>query len=106
MENLDPPSPQIKDGRSGRSAFWASGDAQNARDMGMVACEQALLFGRVKRVSRERARLTSLTQTGELARRLWEWGCPYHCDSGVVANNDACVYHRAHVSKTRGQQEK
>ena len=41
-----------------------------------VACEQALLFGRVKRVSRERAsewRLAthaSLAQTGELARRL------------------------------------
>ena len=47
-----------------------------------IACEQALLFGRVKRVSRERAserrsregpaRLTSLTQIGELARRLRE----------------------------------
>ena len=51
-----------------------------------LACEQALLFGRVKRVSRERtserrslssaprsrvlARLTSLAQIGELARRL------------------------------------
>ena len=52
-----------------------------------VVCEQALLFGRAKRVSRERAserrrslsltprssvlaRLASLAQTGELARRL------------------------------------
>ena len=35
-----------------------------------VACEQALLFGRVKPVSRERARLASLAQIGELARRL------------------------------------
>ena len=54
-----------------------------------IACEQALLFGRVKRVSRERAsgeaargrgllaprsrvlaRLASLAQVGELARRL------------------------------------
>ena len=39
-----------------------------------IACEQALLFGRVKRVSRERAnerrRLASLAQIGELARRL------------------------------------
>ena len=49
----------------------------------MPTCEQALLFGRVKRVSRERAsegwsreglleRLASLAQIGELARRL----CP------------------------------
>ena len=49
----------------------------------LVACEQALLFGRVKRVSRERAsgprsregprplaRLASLAQIEELARRL------------------------------------
>ena len=47
-----------------------------------VACEQALLFGRVKRFSRERceraaprspvlARLASLAQMGELARRLF-----------------------------------
>ena len=49
----------------------------------LVACEQALLFGRAKRVSRERAsgrrsregprpltRLASLAQLGELARRL------------------------------------
>ena len=47
----------------------------------MPTCEQALLFGRVKRVSRERAsegwsreglfeRLASLAQIGELARRL------------------------------------
>ena len=49
-----------------------------------IACEQALLFGRVKLVSRERAgerrsregrsrvlaRLDSLAQIGELARRL------------------------------------
>ena len=45
-----------------------------------VACEQALLFGRVKRVSRVKrasaprsrvlARLASLAQIGELARRL------------------------------------
>ena len=46
-----------------------------------LACEQALLFGRVKQVSRERAserlprsrvlaRLASLAQIGELARRL------------------------------------
>ena len=37
-----------------------------------IACEQALLFGRAKRASRERvlARLVSLAQTGELARRL------------------------------------
>ena len=49
----------------------------------LIASEQALLFGRVKRVSRERAserqsrkwptRLTSLTQIGELARRLVFW---------------------------------
>ena len=38
--------------------------------MSIVACEQALLFGRVKRVSRELARLASLAQIGELARRL------------------------------------
>ena len=56
----------------------------------LLACEQALLFGRVKRVSRERAserrsrdgqrraprsrvlaRLISLAQIGELARRLF-----------------------------------
>ena len=50
----------------------------------IVACEQALLFGRLKRVSRERAsgarpslarsrvlaRLASLAQIGDLARRL------------------------------------
>ena len=38
-----------------------------------VACEQALLFGRVKQVSRERvlARLASLAKIGELARRLY-----------------------------------
>ena len=50
----------------------------------LLACEQALLLGRVKRVSRERARaggkeaprsrvlarLASLAQIGELARRL------------------------------------
>ena len=42
-----------------------------------IACEQALLFGRVRRVSREHvprsrvlARLTSLAQMGQLARRL------------------------------------
>ena len=50
-----------------------------------IACEQALLFGRVKRVSGERAserrsregprsrvlaRLASLAQKGEVARRL------------------------------------
>ena len=39
-----------------------------------IACKQALLFGRVKRVSRQRAsgeaRLASLAQIGELARRL------------------------------------
>ena len=39
-----------------------------------VACEQALLFGRVKRASAPRsrvlARLASLAQIGELARRL------------------------------------
>ena len=42
--------------------------------MWLLACEQALLFGnlfwRVKQVSRERARLASLAQIGELARRL------------------------------------
>ena len=54
-----------------------------------LACEQALLFGRVKRVSRERAserrsregrvlaRLTSLAQIGELARRLFTSGRTY-----------------------------
>ena len=43
----------------------------------MLACEQAFLFGRVKRVSRERASerrsregLAPLAQIGELARRL------------------------------------
>ena len=44
-----------------------------------VACEQALLFGQAKRASRERfaarsrvlARLVSLAQIGELARRLF-----------------------------------
>ena len=39
-----------------------------------LACEQALLFGRAKRVSRERASerrvLARLAQIGELARRL------------------------------------
>ena len=44
-------------------------------DQVYIACEQALLFGRAKRVSRERAserplaRLASLAQMGELARR-------------------------------------
>ena len=44
-----------------------------------IACEQALLFERVKQASRERAaprllvlaRLASLAQIGELARRLY-----------------------------------
>ena len=45
-----------------------------------LGCEQALLFGRVKRVSRKRARgrgkrvlarLASLAEIRELARRLW-----------------------------------
>ena len=41
-----------------------------------VACEQALLFGRVKRVSRERV----FAQIGELAHRLYlmicgDWEC-------------------------------
>ena len=60
------------DFKSPRAGIW---------DTEFLACEQALLFGRVKRVSRERAsersprsrvlaRLTSLTQIGELARRL------------------------------------
>ena len=62
--------------------------------MEKIACEQALLFGRVKQASRERARerrsregqrkeasaprsrvlarLASLAQIGELARRLWK----------------------------------
>ena len=49
------------------------------REMLALACEQALLFGPVTQVSRERARaprsrvlarLTSLAQIGELARRL------------------------------------
>ena len=47
-----------------------------------IACEQALLFGRVKRVSRERAprsrvlaRLASLAKIGELARRLYQQHC-------------------------------
>ena len=49
---------------------------------GTLACEQALLFGRVRRVSRERASerrsregptLTLLAQIGELARRLQEY---------------------------------
>ena len=73
---------------------WKRG-ISNRRQSGQavkeLACEQALLFGRVKRVSRERAserrsregpakgrpprscvlaRLTSLNQKGELARRL------------------------------------
>ena len=38
--------------------------------MWLLACEQALLFGRVKQVSQERARLASLAQIGELARGL------------------------------------
>ena len=56
----------------------------------LLACEQALLFGRVKRVSQERAserqsreersrvlaRLASLAQIGELARRLGIYLCP------------------------------
>ena len=41
--------------------------------MWLLACEQALLFGRVKKVSRERARLASLAQIGEHARRLCTW---------------------------------
>ena len=49
----------------------------NVHGFSVVACEQALLFGRVKRVSRERAservlaRLASLAQIGELGRRLF-----------------------------------
>ena len=52
-------------------------DNIDSRAWQTLACEQALLFGRVKRVSRERAserrsreRLASLAQIGELARRL------------------------------------
>ena len=56
-------------------------DDLRSRIFETLACEQALLFGRVKRVSRERvsgrqsrsrvlARLASLAQIGELARRL------------------------------------
>ena len=44
---------------------------ENVRD---IACEQAVAFGRVKRVSRERlrvlTRLALLAQIGELARSL------------------------------------
>ena len=47
----------------------------------LLACGQALLFGRAKRVSRERAprarvlaRLALLSQIGELARRLGNFG--------------------------------
>ena len=42
-----------------------TGDAPPIRDL--IACEQGLLFGRVKRAL---ARLASLAQIGELARRL------------------------------------
>ena len=35
-----------------------------------IACEQALLFGQAKRASRVLEGPVSLTQTGELARRL------------------------------------
>ena len=52
-------------------------DNIDSRAWQTLACEQALLFERVKRVSRERAserrsreRLASLAQIGELARRL------------------------------------
>ena len=52
-------------------------DNIDSRAWQTLACEEALLFGRVKRVSRERAserrsreRLASLVQIGELARRL------------------------------------
>ena len=61
-----------------------------------IACEQALLFGRVKRVSRERAserrshegarvlaRLASLTQIRVLARRL---ACSRRLDRGNGGN--------------------
>ena len=69
----------------------------------VLACEQALLFGRVKRVSRERAserrsregpprsrvlaRLTSLTQIGELARRLLV------SENGKVQTSWFCMLH-------------
>ena len=49
--------------------------------MWLLACEQTLLFGRVKQVSRERARLASLAQIGELARRLCDslrWSASFH----------------------------
>ena len=53
------------------AVFWMSlRDIQKTAARVRVACEQALLFGQPKRASRERARLVSLAQIGELARRL------------------------------------
>ena len=67
----------------------------------MLACEQALLFGRVKRVSsgeaprsRVLARLISLAQIGELARRLQNVGCFHRLEhelNKIYEARDYCV---------------
>ena len=70
--------------------------------MWLLAFEQALLFGRVKQVSRERARLASLAQIGELARcdslrwsasvhpwwLLLNTGRPFPSSSGPLYQNE------------------
>ena len=65
----------------------------------ILACEQALLFGRVKRVSRVLARLTPLAQIGELARRLdsYQWhGCNvgFHCNNSATESLCVTTSHR------------
>ena len=56
-----------------KCSIWPQGTAgwrKLVRADSYLACEQALLFGRVKQVSRVLARLASLAQIGELARWL------------------------------------
>ena len=56
-----------------KCSIWPQGTAgwrKLVRADSYLACEQALLFGRVKQVSRVLAKLASLAQIGELARLL------------------------------------
>ena len=70
--------------RSPKECFISMGfEEQSFFSLLELACEQALLFGQAKRASRERfaarsrvlARLVSLAQIGELARRLCSNKC-------------------------------
>ena len=53
--------------------FIKTGKLVILETMWLLACKQALLFERMKQVMRERARLASLAQIGEHARRLCTW---------------------------------